>query len=264
MGSQFTNPFPGMNPYLETRGLWPEVHNKIIAAIHRCLRGRLPFKYSVIMEERVAIGQNPAEEPPARYARPDTTISGSGVHQEPSDYELGAGAVTVVLPETYTVREWFIRISEQSREDPVTVLEVLSPTNKNPGPGREQYLDKRKRILESATHFIEIDLVRVGRPMPVEGYDGDAPYRTLISRWQLRPSAELYPFGLRSSIPSFTVPLLDGDTEPEVPLGEIVKEIYSLDYYVNYMGYHDDPAGPLSDSDRKWLDQTLQEKGLRS
>ena len=266
MENPFTNPFPGMNPYLESRRLWPEVHNKIIGEIHRYLRGRLPFKYSVIMEERVAIGQNPPEEPPARYARPDLTISSqevpriSGAHNDSEDTR----AVTVVLPETYTVREWFIEIREQSRGKPVTILEVLSPTNKNPGAGRAQYLDKRQRILESVTHLIEIDLVRVGRPIPLEGYDGDAPYRNLVSRWQDRPSATLYPFSLRSPIPNVTVPLLDDDEEPIIELGEMVHDLYLQDYYCNYVDYGADPAGPLSNNDREWLDKILREQGFRS
>ena len=266
MENPFTNPFPGMNPYLETRGLWPEVHNSLIAAMKSFLRQRLPFKYSVIMEERVAIGQNPAEEPPARYARPDLTISSqeapriSGAHPDSEDTR----AVTVVLPEIYTVREWFIEIREQSRGKPVTILEVLSPTNKNPGAGREQYLDKRQRILESATHMVEIDLVRVGRPMPLEGYDGDAPYRNLVSRWQDRPAAALYPFRLQSVIPDITVPLLDDDAEPTLPLGEMVHDLYLQDYYCNYVDYGADPAGPLSDNDREWLDKILREQGFRS
>ncbi len=266
MENPFINPFPGMNPYLETRGLWPEVHNSLIAAMKSFLRRRLPFKYSVIMEERIAIGQNPPEEPPARYARPDLTISSreaprtGGANTDREDTR----AVTVVLPEIYTVREWFIEIREQRREKPVTILEVLSPTNKNPGAGREQYLDKRQRILESATHMVEIDLVRVGRPMPLAGYDGDAPYRNLVSRCQDRPSATLYPFSLRSPIPNVTVPLLDDDEEPIIELGEMVHDLYLQDYYCNYVDYGEDPAGPLSDNDREWLDKSLHEQGFRS
>ena len=52
----FDNPFPGMNPYLESRRLWREVHNKLIAVMHSYLRRRLPFRYSVVMEERLGIG----------------------------------------------------------------------------------------------------------------------------------------------------------------------------------------------------------------
>ena len=56
MENPFANPFPGMNPYLESRRLWPEVHNKLIGEMHRFLRRTLPFRYTVIMDERVGIG----------------------------------------------------------------------------------------------------------------------------------------------------------------------------------------------------------------
>ena len=72
------NPFPGMNPYLETLDLWPDVHNRLIGAISSFLRRSLPIRYSVVTEERVVIGHNPPEEPRRRYAIPDVAISSPG------------------------------------------------------------------------------------------------------------------------------------------------------------------------------------------
>ena len=275
------NPFPGMNPYLESPRLWPEVHNKIIAAMHRYLRRRLPFRYSVIMEERlgIGIGVNPPDEPPTRYIRPDLTITGTGTGTDIGTAPGGAtapaldsGAVAVLLPVRETVSEWFISIAtadDGNGNQPVTILEVLSPSNKRAGAGRNQYLDKRGSIIESAVHLVEIDLVRQGTPMPYQGYDHnddnalDAPYRHLISRWQTRPWAAMYPFALPSAIPDVTVPLLEGDAEPQIPLNALLHDLYRADYYANYVDYTADPAGPLSDNDRRWLDGLLRAKGLR-
>ena len=77
----FANPFPGMNPYLESKRLWPEVHNNIIHEMFRFLRRNLPFRYTVIMDERVGIGNDPSKDPPARYAEPDLSIRGGGVRE---------------------------------------------------------------------------------------------------------------------------------------------------------------------------------------
>lgn len=264
MADQFVNPFPGMNPYLETAGLWPEVHNKLIDAMHYFLRQALPFRYWVVMEERIAIGQNLPEEPPERYARPDITIAGGGGADREGPAATADGqAVAVVVPETYPVHEWYLEITERNRDTPVAVLEILSPTNKRPGYSRQQYIAKRERILGSATHLIEIDLVRAGRPMPIGGYDGDAPYSILISRWPSRPNADLYPFGLSDGIPDVKTPLLRGDEEPTIPLGEIVDDVYLRSYYGRYVNYNDDLEEPLSGSDRQWLDRMLRAKGLR-
>lgn len=280
-----SNPFPGMNPYLESPRLWPEVHNKIIAALHRYLRRRLPFRYSVIMEERlglgISIGVNPPDEPPTRYIRPDLAITGAAVSGSGTAPGGGAapaldrGAVAVLLPVRETVSEWFISISTAAAADagngnqPVTILEVLSPGNKNAGVGRSQYLGQRGSIIASAVHLVEIDLVRQGTPMPYQGYDCDddaaldAPYRHLISRWPTRPWAAMYPFALPSGIPDVTVPLLAGDAEPQIPLNTLLHDLYRADYYANYVDYNSDPAGPLSDDDRRWLDGLLRAKGLR-
>lgn len=265
----YSNPFPGMNPYLEAPRLWAEVHNKIIAEMHRYLRRRLPFRYSVIMEERLGIGVNAPDEPPVRYIVPDLAVTGRDAAHRPDaapEYavaERDAGAVAVLLPIRETVAEWYISIAAADSNETVTILEVLSPSNKRAGAGRNQYLDQRGSIIESAVHLVEIDLVRQGSPMPCQGYDADAPYRHLVSRWPTRPWAALYPFGLQSPIPDVTVPLLEGDAEPKIPLGALLHNLYLDDYYANYVDYGSDPEGPLSDADRRWLDALLREKGLR-
>ena len=266
MENPFANPFPGMNPYLESRRLWPEVHNNIIHEMFRFLRRNLPFRYTVIMDERVGIGNDPSRDAPARYAEPDLSIRGGGVRERGAATYLAEGRVTARLPlDDETTREMFITIGERDHEDPVTIVELLSPSNKSvSGHGRSQYLDKRERVIFSPTHLVEIDLIRRGRPMPVEGYGGDAPYRHLISRWQTRPEVDLYPFRLQTPIPDVPVPLLEGDEDAVVPLGSLVDDMYEQDYYSNYADYSHDPEGPLSDDDREWLDQILREKGFRS
>ena len=69
MENPFANPFPGMNPYLESRRLWREVHNNIIHEMFRFLRRTLPFRYTVIMEERVPIGNDPSRDAPGSVRR---------------------------------------------------------------------------------------------------------------------------------------------------------------------------------------------------
>jgi len=62
-------------------------------------------------------------------------------------------------------------------------------------------------------------------------------YRILVSRANLRPEAELYPFNLRESIPQFLLPLQSGDEEPGVNLSEVLGEVYqeaALDLAIDY------------------------------
>jgi len=44
-------PFPGMNPYLEHPDLWPEVHQKLMAALAETLQTQLPPVYQVMLRE---------------------------------------------------------------------------------------------------------------------------------------------------------------------------------------------------------------------
>ena len=45
-------PFPGIDPYLEQRSLWPDVHNRLITALRDDLAPRLRPRYFVAVEER--------------------------------------------------------------------------------------------------------------------------------------------------------------------------------------------------------------------
>jgi len=49
------SPFPGMDPYLEDIGLWPDVHHGLISEMQAVLNRRLRPKYHVRVEERVYI-----------------------------------------------------------------------------------------------------------------------------------------------------------------------------------------------------------------
>jgi hypothetical protein len=47
------SPFPGMDPYLEHPGMWPEVHHRLISAITDALEQTLSLDYRVAIEKRL-------------------------------------------------------------------------------------------------------------------------------------------------------------------------------------------------------------------
>jgi hypothetical protein len=53
------NPFPGMNPYLEQPGLWPQGHNRLIVAIADTTTPQVAPKYRVSIEERIDTTTDP-------------------------------------------------------------------------------------------------------------------------------------------------------------------------------------------------------------
>jgi hypothetical protein len=42
---QYDNPFPGMNPYLERRDIWPDFHDGLIVQLRDILGPLLPDNY---------------------------------------------------------------------------------------------------------------------------------------------------------------------------------------------------------------------------
>src|SRR5262244_460892 len=49
------SPFPGMDPYLERRNVWPDVHSALIVATRDALAPQVAPAYYVAIEERMYI-----------------------------------------------------------------------------------------------------------------------------------------------------------------------------------------------------------------
>lgn len=255
-------PFPGMDPYLERPGLWTNVHTSLIIALRDDLAPRLRPKYYVAVEER-SVRLGPDEL--AFAVRPDVAVvrSTPGPVGPVPSAQPAAGVLTVELPMAETVREVFLEIREVGTDRVVTVVEILSPTNKQPGPGRRDYEQKRLNLLGTLTHLVEIDLLRAGPPMPMLGYTEPSDYRILVSRTERRPQADLLAFGVRQPIPTFRLPLQPGDPEPNVDLTALLHSLYDRAGYDLRLDYRTEAEPPLTGEDATWAAQRLQQSGLR-
>ena len=257
-------PFPGMDPYLERPDLWPNVHSRLIVAIADHLAPRLRPRYYVAVEERTT---RPGPDDLFFSIRPDVAVVGPLRLAEPTGLLYRAtsgGSVIVDLPLPDEIRETYLEIRAMPSDQVVTVLEILSPTNKRSGEGRRQYEEKRLILLGTLTHLVEIDLLRGGQPMSMRGHPPGADYRILISRARQRPRAELLAFSVREPIPPFTLPLLPGDDEPLVELNHLLHEVYDragFDLRIDYSGA---PDPPLVGEDRAWAESLLAGVGLSS
>jgi len=259
------SPFPGMNPYLENPQVWPAVHHRLITAIADALVPQLLPKYLVDIEKRV---YQATEDNSLLVGIPDVTVQ--KITNQPnsptSNVAVAAPPVTALkvrVPMLMEFREAYLEVREIATKKVITVIEVLSPTNKRPGQGRETYLEKRQKILESRTHLVEIDLLRTGEPMPVFGNDIAANYRILVSRGNRRPNSDLYLFKLLHTIPTFPLPLQNEDTEPVVDLQSLIAGVYDRSGYDYIIDYTKEPFPTLSESDATWIDTWLREKSLR-
>jgi hypothetical protein len=256
-----------LDPYLEAPALWPNVHNSLIVALRDELAPRLRPRYYVAVEERtlrlssddlmiatrpdIAVVQpsDTAEYPPLSPAAPGTQAN---------------EAITVEVPLPDDIREAYLEIRTADTDTVITVIEMLSPTNKLPGEGRSQYERKRLELFGTLTHVVEIDLLRAGQPMPMRGAPQQADYRILVSRATQRPRATLFLFGMRQPIPAFRLPLQPADDEPLVALNQIAHTLYDRAGYDLRINYAQEPPPPaLSPDDAAWLAAHLQAAGLR-
>ncbi len=155
------SPFPGMDPYLEQH--WRDVHHNLITFIQGALNSQLPEGLIVRVEERVFLE---SDQGSTRSMYPDVRVIERGQATKPAQPEGGialAEPVTVHRPIPEPLTEGFIEIIDVgSGHRVVTVIEVLSPTNKMPGEGQELYLRKQRDLLRTDVNLVEIDLLRGG------------------------------------------------------------------------------------------------------
>ena len=286
------SPFPGMDPFLEDPGQFPALHSLLITAMVSQLQRTLPEGYLASLSERVWIGDG------TRNVEPDTDVlrrigtgpSGGPDHghagngragngRAASDPGGGAAVGTLVAPETAPVvvtatsdphREKFVevRARDAGRERVVAVLEVLSPSNKARGPGRDSYLTKQHEVLGTRQHLIEIDLLRGGQPTTAVPDDdrefvlGGAAYHACVARGDLPSRYEIYPIPLRDRLPKISIPL-EPDTAPvALDLAAAFARAYEDGPFARRNLYAD-PANvfpPLSPDDAEWAAEVARER----
>ena len=156
------------------------------------------------------------------------------------------------MPEADETREAYLEIRDRHSHEVVTVLELLSPSNKR-GDDRGQYLTKRRQVLKSQTHLVEIDLLRGGEPMPAE----DRPeccYSVLVSRVEDRREAGFWPIGLHDCLPVIPIPLRAPHPHATLDLQELLHRVYDEAGYELYI-YNGPPQPRLNGEEEAWARQ---------
>jgi hypothetical protein len=156
----------------------------------------------------------------------------------------------------HAIKERYLEIREVATKELITVVELLSPLNTRLGEGRSFYETKRIKILTSMTNLVEIDLLRSGKAMMIQG-GPKSQYRILVSRSSGRPNADLFAFDLQEEIPDFPVPLRGEMPEPIVSLQAILDETYRRGHLGLLIDYSMDLVPKLKEDDRLWMQGIL-------
>jgi hypothetical protein len=209
--------FPGMDPYLEDPRIWSGVHSRMVVYLADHLQPQLRPRYIAAVEEQVYI--------------------------EVPDHEVRESYVTI--------------LDRRSDQNVVTVIELVSPSNKSAGPGRVSYLTKQREVLASQTHLVEIDLLRAGQHVlavpECVARSQDCAYLACVNRAVgLRDVYDLYPRGLRDRLPRIRIPLADGDPDVVLDLQAVVAQAYDAGSYQDRLDYNSPAQPPLSPADQAW------------
>jgi hypothetical protein len=265
-GGSMPSPFPGMDPYLECE-LWSTVHGQLIAEIARQLAPRLRPKYLALMEKRFVSVDPNAEEGISigtfgwsqESMVPDIAVARSevvGAPAEGSSMAIGPLQVATVMPES--VPQHWVEIRDARSRQLVTVIEVLSPANKT-GDGYKEYVERRRKILLSSVHLMEIDLLRKGKRPPMRESLPDFPYFLFLSRAHRRPITDIWPVRLSDPLPRLPVPLLPPDPDVTLDLETAFTTIYDQLGYDLAVNYSSPPDVPLAGADWEWAQRLCQQ-----
>jgi Protein of unknown function (DUF4058) len=260
MVTAMLSPFPGMDPYLEDPFFWHQVHSRLIVALANDLGKILRPKYYAAIETRTYL-EDDAES--IFVGIPDAIVF-AGNQAATTDQSTTTLTIPRVMPqkvrlvEPIEVKERYLEIRKVGSSEVIAAIEVLSPKNKI-GEGRKIYLKKRQTILASASHFVEIDLLRVSQPMPLERVTGKSDYRILVSAVGDRPEADLYSFNLQDAIPVFLLPLSNEDSPIPVDLGILLQTVYEEGCFDLQIDYRQSvPQPSLSAQNTEWVKKVLQ------
>ena len=265
------SPFPGMDPFVESPRVWPNAHHSLITMLRDRLASQLRPLYFDGIEDRVY--RTDIDDPGFSVIVPDVQLlepQENCSSWTSSDLDEGGVAVEIAEPIVATtlideeIREPRIEIIDSQNRAVITVIEILSPSNKVLGSrGRESYLEKREQVLDSKTHLVEIDLLRGAGSMLPRGCRPGGDYFVHVSRAGQRPKGQLWEIKLHQRLPVIAIPLKKGEDDATLDLQELFTSVYDRAGFDLVINYREEPTPPFSEAHAKWAQQWLTKKGLR-
>jgi hypothetical protein len=250
------SPFPGMDPYIEQPRVWVDFHARLADEISANLNRQIRPGYFARLTPYATYEAIELFRSRRQAIRPDVGV----MREVTAPYYAGDVAVLDPPVESEISLDDLldflgVEILRSGDEQLITAIEILSPVNKR--PGHDAYWDyrrKRRDLLRSQVHFLEIDLLRAGERILLEPLVPNTPYCISLSRADDRPYIAVWPIPLNSRLPTIPVPLNAGDPDAILPLGQIVASVYERGGYDAQIDYRQSvPPPPLSDEEAAWV-----------
>jgi hypothetical protein len=169
--------------------------------------------------------------------------------------------VPLALDDLDEIRERWIEIKRLPDRSLVTVIEILSPTNKT-GSGRIEYLEKRKQWIRQPVNVVEIDLLLGGHRLPMRGLLPSGDYYAFVSRSNRRPNCDVYAWSIRRELPAIPIPLSIPDPDVLLDLRAVFAQTYDGAPYGESIKYSAPLDSPLASEDRAWAEQQARTGGM--
>jgi hypothetical protein len=248
-----------MDPYLEDPTLWPDVHHELISVARELLLAQLRPRYFVQIDERLYLADDNDEA--KAVIIPDIRVR--KVRSGPS---RGGTAAVVAAPGLqfgygfeFDVHESYLKLVDRESNNVITVIEILSPANKvRNSAGRRDYESKRKDVLSGGTHFVEIDLLREGVPLPTPPTVPPHEYLAVVWRFpkgELKPIRLGWPMSIREPLQPIPIPVRPEDPDAVLDLQKMLDTAYERAGYELRVNYAKDPIPPLQGELAQWARQ---------
>ena len=253
------SPFPGIDPYIEAQGFWPDYHGSMMANIRETLNASMPETYVALIEEQIRLVTEDGEE--VHSYRPDVAL----IRDPFATSQAGGGVAVAATVEPVTVpaagrdpvelRETWIEIVHLPERELVTVIELLSPSNKA-GFGRDRYLEKRRGLHHSPTHLVEIDLLLGGHRLPMARPLPPGDALAIVSRAERWPDCDVYAWSIRRALPTIPIPLRRPDPDVPLELAAVAASAYDRGRYGRLLDYRASLDVPIAPEDQQWAQST--------
>jgi hypothetical protein len=258
------SPFPGMDPYLESPVFWGGFHTTMLTAIRAAITPLLPPGFFAEVEQHVWFREEEPRNGP-NVVKPDVYVAEGGGAVAKATKRPKSGGVLVTPPTARVtlpnivreVGQHAVRIRDAQNRRVVTAIELLSPSNKEPGADRDRYLLKRDEFIANGTHMVEIDLLRSGHRLPV-GPVPDGDYYVYVTDAAYYDQVAVWVFTVRDPLPPFPVPLTSKHLPIPLSLRPCVDRVYEEANYGPQIDYSLPPTPPLRKPDAEWASELLK------
>jgi hypothetical protein len=255
-----------MDPYIEQSKIWPDFHNRLADEISARLNRQIRPAYFARLVPHTTYEVIEVGTTRFQTVRPDVGV----LQRRAAPLTAGSGAIAAepIVPapvESVALHDvplelFSVEIRRADDEVLVTAIEILSPVNKQPDhDAYMEYRGKRRELMNSSAHLMEIDLLRRGTRPPLAAPIPAAPYYVVLSRAERRPTVEVWPLALEEPLPVLPVPLAAPDPDVPLNLGAAVAAVYERGGYDVQIDYRQPPPPPpLPAKERKWVAELLR------